>query len=218
MRSGAFADRAAAGRELAFRLASYAGDPRLVVLALPRGGVPVGAEVARALDAPLDVFVVRKLGVPGRRELAMGAIASGGVRVLNEDVLYVIPDAQAIVEMVTATERAELERRERNYRDDRPAPDVKGKIVILVDDGLATGATMRAAAAALRQQGTAKIIIAVPVGAPSTCHEIRNAADDVICLISPGSFIGVGQYYEDFSQTTDEEVRDLLVQAQNPKL
>ena len=213
-----FQDRADAGRQLAEELLEYGGRDDVIVLALPRGGVPVGFEVAHRLNVPLDVFVVRKLGVPGHEELAMGAIASGGVRVLNEDVLYVIPDAQAIVEMVTATERAELERRERNYRDDRPAPDVKGKIVILVDDGLATGATMRAAAAALRQQGTAKIIIAVPVGAPSTCHEIRNAADDVICLISPGSFIGVGQYYEDFSQTTDEEVRDLLVQAQNPKL
>jgi putative phosphoribosyl transferase len=213
-----FQDRADAGRQLAEELLEYGGRDDVIVLALPRGGVPVGFEVAHRLNVPLDVFVVRKLGVPGHEELAMGAIASGGVRVLNEDVLYVIPDAQAIVEMVTATERAELERRERNYRDERPPPDVRGKTVILVDDGLATGATMRAAAAALRQQGTAKIIIAVPVGAPSTCHEIRNAADDVICLISPGSFIGVGQYYEDFSQTTDEEVRDLLVQAQNPKL
>ena len=213
-----FQDRADAGRQLAEQLLEYGGRDDVIVLALPRGGVPVGFEVAHRLKVPLDVFVVRKLGVPGHEELAMGAIASGGVRVLNEDVLYVIPDAQAIVEMVTATERAELERRERNYRDDRPPPDVKGKTVILVDDGLATGATMRAAAAALRQQGIAKIIIAVPVGAPSTCQQIRNAADDVICLISPGSFIGVGQYYEDFSQTTDEEVRDLLVQAQNPKL
>ena len=213
-----FQDRADAGRQLAEELLEYGGRDDVIVLALPRGGVPVGFEVAHRLNVPLDVFVVRKLGVPGHEELAMGAIASGGVRVLNEDVLYVIPDAQAIVEMVTATERAELERRERNYRDERPPPDVRGKTVILVDDGLATGATMRAAAAALRQQGTAKIIIAVPVGAPSTCHEIRNAADDVICLISPGSFIGVGQYYEDFSQTTDEEVRDLLVQAQDSKL
>jgi putative phosphoribosyl transferase len=213
-----FQDRADAGRQLAEQLLEHGGRDDVIVLALPRGGVPVGFEVAHRLKVPLDVFVVRKLGVPGHEELAMGAIASGGVRVLNEDVLYVIPDAQAIVEMVTATERAELERRERNYRDNRPAPDVKGKTVILVDDGLATGATMRAAAAALRQQGAAKIIIAVPVGAPSTCHEIRNAADDVICLISPGSFIGVGQYYEDFSQTSDEEVRDLLVQAQTPNL
>ena len=212
-----FQERADAGRQLAEQLLEYGGRNDVIVLALPRGGVPVGFEVAHRLKVPLDVFVVRKLGMPGHEELAMGAIASGGVRVLNEDVLYVVPDAQAIVEMVTATERAELERRERNYRDDRPPPDVKGKTVILVDDGLATGATMRAAAAALRQQGTARIIIAVPVGAPSTCHEIRNAADDVICLISPGSFLGVGQYYEDFSQTTDEEVRDLLVQAQSPK-
>lgn len=213
-----FQDRADAGRQLAEQLLDYAGRDDVIVLALPRGGVPVGFEVAQRLNVPLDVFVVRKLGVPGHEELAMGAIASGDVRVLNEDVLYVIPNAQAIVEIVTATEREELKRRERNYRDDRPPPDVKGKTVILVDDGLATGATMRAAAAALRQRGAAKTIIAVPVGAPSTCEEIRNAADDVICLTSPGSFIGVGQYYEDFSQTTDEEVRDLLVQAQKPKL
>jgi predicted phosphoribosyltransferase len=213
-----FQDRADAGRQLAEQLLDYAGRDDVIVLALPRGGVPVGFEVAQRLNVPLDVFVVRKLGVPGHEELAMGAIASGDVRVLNEDVLYVIPNAQAIVEIVTATEREELKRRERNDRDDRSPPDVKGKTVILVDDGLATGATMRAAAAALRQRGAEKTIIAVPVGAPSTCEEIRNAADDVICLTSPGSFIGVGQYYEDFSQTTDEEVRDLLVQAQKPKL
>jgi predicted phosphoribosyltransferase len=151
--------------------------------------------------------------VPGHEELAMGAIASGGIRVLNEDVLYVMPDAQSIVEMVTAIEREELQRRERDYRADRPAPQFKDRTVILIDDGLATGATMRAAVAALRQQGAAKIIVAVPVGAPSTCQDLRNAADDVICLESPLAFIGVGQYYADFSQTTDDEVRDLLAAA-----
>ena len=189
---------------------SYAGRDDVIVLALPRGGVPVAFEVAQRVRVPLDVCVVRKLGVPGHEELAMGAIASGGVRVLNEDVLYVLPDAQSIVEMVTAIEREELKRRERDYRGDRPAPEVRGRTVILVDDGLATGATMRAAAAALRQQGAAKIIVAVPVGAPITCHEIRSVADEVVCLQTPGSFMGVGQYYEDFSQTTDEEVRELL--------
>ena len=205
-----FQDRTDAGRQLAEELLSYAGRDDAIVLALPRGGVPVAFEVAQRLGVPLDVFVVRKLGVPGHEELAMGAIASGGIRVLNEDVLYVLPDAQSIVEMVTAIEREELKRRERDYRGDRPAPEVRGRTVILVDDGLATGATMRAAAAALRQQGAAKIIVAVPVGAPGTCHEIRSVADEVVCLQTPGSFMGVGQYYEDFSQTTDEEVRELL--------
>jgi len=205
-----FQDRTDAGRQLAEELLSYAGRDDAIVLALPRGGVPVAFEVAQRLGVPLDVFVVRKLGVPGHEELAMGAIASGGIRVLNEDVLYVLPDAQSIVEMVTAIEREELKRRERDYRSDRPAPEVRGRTVILVDDGLATGATMRAAAAALRQQGAAKIIVAVPVGAPSTCYEIRSVADEVVCLQTPGSFMGVGQYYEDFSQTADEEVRELL--------
>ena len=205
-----FQDRTDAGRQLAEELLSYAGRDDVIVLALPRGGVPVAFEVAQRLGVPLDVFVVRKLGVPGHEELAMGAIASGGIRVLNEDVLYVLPDAQSIVEMVTAIEREELKRRERDYRGDRPAPEVRGRTVILVDDGLATGATMRAAAAALRQQDAAKIIVAVPVGAPGTCHEIKSVADEVVCLQMPGSFMGVGQYYEDFSQTTDEEVRELL--------
>jgi putative phosphoribosyl transferase len=217
-RSFIFLDRTDAGRQLAEELLSYAGRDDVIVLALPRGGVPVAFEVAQRLGVPLDVFVVRKLGVPGHEELAMGAIASGGVRVLNEDVLYVLPDAQSIVEMVTAIEREELKRRERDYRSDRPAPEMRGRTVILVDDGLATGATMRAAAAALRQQGAAKIIVAVPVGAPSTCHEIRSIADEVVCLQTPGSFMGVGQYYEDFSQTTDEEVRELLAAASSKPL
>jgi putative phosphoribosyl transferase len=205
-----FQDRADAGRQLAEQLLSYARRDDVIVLGLPRGGVPVAFEVAQRLGVPLDVFVVRKLGLPGHEELAMGAIAPGGVRVLNEDVLYVIPDAQSIVEMVTAIEREELERRERNYRNDRPPPNLKGRTVILVDDGLATGATMRASVAALRQQGAAKIIVAVPVGAPITCQELKTAADEVICLLTPIGFIGVGQYYADFFQTTDEEVRELL--------
>ena len=213
-----FQDRTDAGRQLAEELLSYAGRDDVIVLALPRGGVPVAFEVAQRLGVPLDVFVVRKLGVPGHEELAMGAIASGGVRVLNEDVLYVLPDAQSIVEMVTAIEREELKRRECDYRGDRPAPEVRGRTVILVDDGLATGATMRAAAAALRQQGAAKIIVAVPVGAPITYHEIKSVADEVVCLQTPGSFMGVGQYYEDFSQTTDEEVRELLAASASKPL
>jgi len=217
-RSFIFQDRTDAGRQLAEELLSYAGRDDVIVLALPRGGVPVAFEVAQRLGVPLDVFVVRKLGVPGHEELAMGAIASGGVRVLNEDVLYVLPDAQSIVEMVTAIECEELKRRERDYRSDRPAPEVRGRNVILVDDGLATGATMRAAAAALRQQGAAKIIVAVPVGAPITCHEIKSVADDVVCLQTPDSFMGVGQYYEDFSQTTDEEVRELLAASASKPL
>ena len=211
-----FQDRSDAGRQLAEELLSYAERDDVIVLGLPRGGVPVAFEVAQRLGLPLDVFVVRKLGVPGHEELAMGAIAPGGVRVLNEDVLQVIPDAQAIVEMVAAIEGEELERRERNYRGDRPPPDLKDRTVILIDDGLATGASMRAAVAALRQQGAAKIIVAVPVGAPSTCQDLKNGADEVICLKTPVAFIGVGQYYADFSQTTDEQVRELLA-ASPPK-
>jgi putative phosphoribosyl transferase len=209
-RSYLFRDRVDAGRQLAENLLSYAGRDDVIVLALPRGGVPVAFEVAQRLGVPLDIFVVRKLGVPGHEELAMGAIASGGVRVLNEDVVYALPDAQSIVEMVTAIEREELKRRELTYRAGRPPSDLRGRTVILVDDGLATGATMRAAAAALRQQGAAKIIVAVPVGAPTTCREIRDEVDDILCLHTPVSFMGVGQYYEDFSQTSDEEVRELL--------
>jgi len=205
-----FQDRTDAGRQLGEELLSYTGRDDVIVLGLPRGGVPVAFEVAQRLAVPLDVFVVRKLGVPGHEELAMGAIAPGGVRVLNEDVLHVIPDAQAIVDMVAATEGDELERRERNYRSDRPPRELKDRIVILIDDGLATGATMRAAVAAVRQQGPAKIIVAIPVGAPSTCQDLKKGADEVICLRTPGAFIGVGQYYADFAQTTDEEVRELL--------
>jgi putative phosphoribosyl transferase len=208
-----FRDRFDAGRALAAKLARYAGRPDVLVLALPRGGVPVGFEVARALNAPLDVFLVRKLGVPGREELAMGAIATGGVRVLNEEVVAAlgIPDEQ--IDAVTAEEQEELERRAHEYRGDRPPPDVRGKVVILVDDGLATGSTMRAAVAALRRQGPARVVVGVPVGAAETCAEFRDEADEAVCARTPEPFYAVGLWYQDFSQTTDEEVRDLLERA-----
>lgn len=205
-----FANRAEAGRELAERLSAYRGRDGAIVLGLPRGGIPVAYEVAQQLGLPLDVFVVRKLGVPGYEELAMGAIASGNVSVLNDDVMRALPDSEAILEMVKFQEKIELERRETSYRQDRPAPDLRDRVVILVDDGLATGATMRAAAAALRKQGVAKIVVAVPVGAPETCREIELEVDEIICVAMPAAFRGVGQFYEDFSQTTDEEVRALL--------
>jgi putative phosphoribosyl transferase len=208
-----FRDRTDAGRQLADELLHYGGRADVIVLALPRGGVPVAAEVARRLALPLDVFVVRKLGVPGHEELAMGAIASGDVRVLNEDVIGAISMADEMLEAVTAIEREELARRERSYRGDRPSPEVRGRTVILIDDGLATGASMRAAIAALRQEHAARIVVAVPVGAPSTCRELAEEADESVCLIAPDSFVGVGQYYEDFSQTSDEEVRELLESA-----
>jgi predicted phosphoribosyltransferase len=208
-----FRDRTEAGRRLSEKLAAYVGRSDVIVLGLPRGGVPVAFEVARELRAPLDVFIVRKLGVPGYEELAMGAIASGGVRVLNEDVVRQIPNATAIIEAVTAQETAELQRREREYRDGCRAPELRGRIVILVDDGLATGATMRAAVAALRQCGVAQIVVAVPVGSPETCAEFAEEVDETICAITPEFFRAVGQYYDDFSQTTDDEVRELLAAA-----
>jgi len=205
-----FLDRHDAGRVLASRVKSYADRDDVVVLALPRGGVPVAYEVASALGAPLDVFLVRKLGTPGHRELAMGAIASGGVRVLNDDVVrwYGIP--QSAIESVAREETAELERREREYRRDRPAPDLANRIVILVDDGLATGSTMRAAAQAVRMRGPSRVIVAVPVGAPQTCNEIAAVADEVVCARMPEPFSAVGQWYLDFDQTEDDEVRELL--------
>ena len=208
-----FRDRFDAGRALAAKLARYANRPDVLVLALPRGGVPVGFEVARALNAPLDVFLVRKLGVPGREELAMGAIATGGVRVLNEEVVGAlgIPDEE--IEAVAAEEQEELERRAREYRGDRSPPDVRGKTVILVDDGLATGSTMRAAVAALRRQGPARIVLAVPVAAASACESFHGQVDQVICAMTPEPFVAVGLWYEDFSPTTDAEVRDLLARA-----
>jgi predicted phosphoribosyltransferase len=209
----AFPNRAEAGRLLAEKLAKYAGRDDVIVLGLPRGGVPVAYEVARALGVPLDVFIVRKLGVPGFEELAAGAIASGGVRVLNDDVVRALPNASEIIELITAREAAELERRESSYRNGRPPPELRDRVVILIDDGLATGATMRAAIAALRQRGVAKIVVAVPVGAPDTCRELEAVADETVCVVAPEFFRAVGQYYEDFAQTTDEEVRDLLVRA-----
>jgi len=209
----AFPNRAEAGRLLAEKLEKYADRNDVIVLGLPRGGVPVAYEVAKSLRAPLDVFIVRKLGVPGFEELAAGAIASGGVRVLNEDVLRALPNADEIIESVTAKETAELERREKSYRDDRPAPELRDRVVILVDDGLATGATMHAAVKALRQRDVAKIVVAVPVGPPDTCREFEDEADETICATAPEFFQAVGQYYEDFSQTSDEEVRDLLVRS-----
>jgi putative phosphoribosyl transferase len=210
---GAFPNRSDAGRFLATKLSRYSGRDDVIVLGLPRGGVPVAYEVARALRVPLDVFIVRKLGVPGFEELAVGAIASGGVRVLNEEVVRALPNAEEIIEAVTKRETAELERREQEYRDGRPSPEIHDKTVILIDDGLATGATMRAAVAALRQRGAAKIIVAVPVGPPDTCREFEDIADEVVCASAPEFFQAVGQYYEDFSQTSDEEVRDLLARA-----
>jgi putative phosphoribosyl transferase len=209
----AFPNRAEAGRLLAEKLEKYADRNDVIVLGLPRGGVPVAYEVAKSLRAPLDVFIVRKLGVPGFEELAAGAIASGGVRVLNEDVLRALPNADEIIESVTAKETAELERREKSYRDDRPAPELRDRVVILVDDGLATGATMHAAVKALRQRDVAKIVVAVPVGPAETCREFEDEADETICATAPEFFQAVGQYYEDFSQTSDEEVRGLLARA-----
>jgi len=198
---------------LSENLAKYADRDDVIVLGLPRGGVPVAYEVAKRLRAPLDVFIVRKLGVPGFEELAAGAIASGGVRVLNQDVMRALPNAEETIEAVTARETAELERREHTYRDGRPAPELQDRIVILVDDGLATGATMRAAVKALRQRGVAKIVVAVPVGPPDTCHEFEHEADETVCVSTPEFFQAVGQYYEDFSQIGDEEVRELLARA-----
>ena len=208
-----FRDRAEAGQLLAQRLLHYERHLDAIVLALPRGGVPVGVEIANRLELPLDVFVVRKLGVPGQRELAMGAIASGGVRVLNEDVLRAMPHAAATVAEVTNQEALEVERRERDYRQGRPAPEVSGHVVILVDDGLATGATMLAAIAALRQKEPAKIVVAVPVCPPETLAEVERAADETVILFAPDWFRGVGQFYENFAQLSDEAVRLLLARA-----
>ena len=198
---------------LAAELEEYEKRPETLVLALPRGGVPVGFEIAMKLNLPLDVFVVRKLGVPGQRELAMGAIASGGVRILNEDVLRAMPFAAATVADITAQESREVERRERDYRQSRPAPEISGQTVILVDDGLATGATMLAAIAGLRQKEPAKIVVAVPVCPPETLEEIKRVADETVILFAPDWFRGVGQFYEDFAQLSDEAVRLLLARA-----
>lgn len=208
-----FKDRTAAGQFLAAKLRAYANRPDVLVLALPRGGVPVAFEVAKALNAPLDVFVVRKLGVPGQEELAMGAIASGGVRVLNDELVQGLHLSEAAINGVAAKEQQELERRECLYRDNRPFPTVHGRTAILVDDGLATGATMRAAIVALRQQQAGRIVVAVPVSSPETCRQIQAMVEEIICAETPHPFHSVGLWYDNFSQTTDEEVRDLLKQA-----
>ncbi len=206
-----FHDRTEAGRLLGQELKRRLGKNHdLIVLALPRGGVPVGFEAAQALDAPLDVFIVRKLGVPGHEELAMGAIATGGVRVLNQDVLRYIPVPQKAIDDVAAREQQELERRERSYRGSRPPLDVRGKTVIVIDDGLATGSTMRAAVAALKKMQPRNIVVAVPVAAQQTCDEFRDEGIDIVCLRTPEPFQAVGLWYEDFSQTSDEEVHELL--------
>ena len=208
-----FHDRAEAGRVLAADLAKYSGRNDVIVLALPRGGVPVAYEVARALGAPLDVFLVRKLGLPGHEELAMGAIASGGVRLINEDVVDAYDVTDAEIEAVALAEQTELERRERAYRDGRSLPALGDRTVILVDDGLATGATMRAAVLAVRQESPARIVVAVPVAAAETCGEFRTIVDDIVCAETPAPFYAVGLWYEDFAQTTDDEVHDLLTAA-----
>jgi len=207
-----FRDRRDAGRRLADKLAAYANRPDVIVLALPRGGVPVAYEVARRLVAPMDVFVVRKLGVPGYEELAMGAVATGGVRVLNDQLVEHLGIPDQMIDAVASRERQELARRERLYRGSRPPPDVRGRTVILVDDGLATGATMFAAIEALRNQNPARIVVAVPTASPDTCEEMKQKADEVICAITPEPFHAVGRWYRDFSQTTDEEVAALLAQ------
>ncbi len=208
-----FKDRVEAGQLLATRLAPLADRHDVVVLALPRGGVPVGFEVAKALKAPLDVFVVRKLGVPGQEELAMGAIASGNTRVLNTDVIHELGMSEPDIDAVAAREELELQRREHQYRSNRGPLNVEGRICILVDDGLATGSTMRGAAAALRKQQPARIIIAAPVAAPATCSELETEADEVICAVTPEPFLAIGQWYQEFPQTSDEEVRRLLEQS-----
>ncbi|HEX7039911.1 MAG TPA: phosphoribosyltransferase family protein [Trueperaceae bacterium] len=208
-----FRDRAQAGRELAEELRRYAGRSGLVVLGLPRGGVPVAAEVARALGAPLDVLVVRKLGVPGHEELAMGAVASGGGVVLNDDVVSHLRLPQSVVASVVERELAEVRRRERAYRGERPPLDLRGAVAMIVDDGVATGATVRAAVRAARTAGAAEVVVAVPVGAPDSLARIAEVADDVVCPHRPRELRSVGEWYRDFSQTSDAEVREALSAA-----
>jgi putative phosphoribosyl transferase len=208
-----FQDRTDAGKILANRLTAYKNRSDLVVLGLPRGGVPVAYEVAQALNVPLDVFIVRKLGAIGHEELAIGAIASGGVRVLNEDIIRSMKVTPKELEKVTRQEHAELKRREKAYRGDQPPPQMRGCTVILVDDGLATGATMRAAVRAVRLGEPAHIVVAVPTAVRETCEDLAREADEVVCATMPEPFYGVGMWYRDFSQTTDEEVRQLLARA-----
>jgi predicted phosphoribosyltransferase len=212
-----FDDRRHAGRMLAAKLGKYAHRRDVLVLALPRGGVPVAYEVARTLGAPLDVLMVRKLGVPGREELALGAIANGGVQVINDDAVAALGISRRTIENVVAAERRELDRRAAAYRGDRPAPDARGKTVIVVDDGLATGATMQAAVSALRAQGAGWIVVAVPTAAPDSRDALRGVANDVVCVTAPEPFHAVGLWYRDFSQTTDVEVRELLESARHDR-
>lgn len=211
-----FRDRVDAGQKLAARLTEYAGRPDVLVLALPRGGVPVGAEVARALGVPLDVFLVRKLGVPGHAELAMGAIAAGGLQVLSEALIRDLGLPPSLVQQVAARERLELDRRDRLFRGSRPPISVRGRTILLIDDGLATGSTMQAAVTALRPQGPARIVVAAPVGARETCERLLRIADDVVCLEMPEPFTAVGLWYERFDQTSDEEVTRLLAAPAPP--
>lgn len=211
---GLFKDRREAGRVLAQKLSAYSGRSDVIVLALPRGGVPVGYEVASALSAPLDIYLVRKLGLPGHAELAIGAIASGDVRVLNEDIIEALHIPRAVVDAVAKRELKELERRARLYRGDRPAPELEGRTVILVDDGLATGASMRAAVAGLRALSPSQIVAAVPTAAVATCEAFAPEVDEIVCAMTPEPFGGVGRWYEDFSQTTDEEVQMFLEAAE----
>jgi predicted phosphoribosyltransferase len=208
-----FRNRAEAGRRLVELLRDYAGRTDVIVLALPRGGVPVAYEIAAALDAPLDVFVVRKLGLPGREELAMGAIASGGIRVLNEELVQALRVPDRVIEAVTTCELRELKWREREYRGRRPLPEIRGRTVILVDDGIATGSTMRAAIAALRRLEPARLIVAAPIAAPSTLDEIGPEVDEYVVESMPDPFCAVGVWYDDFTQTSDQEVRSLLERA-----
>lgn len=213
-----FQNRREGGILLAKHLAAYADRPDVVVLALPRGGVPVGYEVAKALHAPLDVFVVRKLGAPGQEELAMGAITTGGVRLLNDQVVASLEISEREIAAVAAKEEKELERRERLYRAGRAAPDVGGRTVILVDDGIATGTTMRVAIAALKKQKPARLVVAVPVAPFSTCEEMKPEVDEFVCLLSPEWFVAISPWYEEFLQTSDEEVCDLLERAEQERL
>src|SRR5215212_9992858 len=208
-----FRDRRDAGKVLAQKLSTYADRSDVIVFALPRGGVPVGYEVALALNAPLDILSVRKLGLPGREELAIGAIASGGIRVLNEEVIRVLNIPEELINIVAQRELQELERREQSYRGERPASEVRDRTVILVDDGLATGASMRAAVAGVRPQHPSRIVIAVPAAARETCNALEFNVDEIICTITPEPFLGVGRWYEDFSQTSDAEVHMFLEEA-----
>jgi len=208
-----FTNRKEAGIELARLLTRYASRPDVIVLGVPRGGVPVAFEVAAALRAPLDIFVLRKLGVPGHEELAFGAIASRGIRILDSDVINGLGLSQLDIELVTAEEKQELQRRELTYRGGRPALDVQGFVVILVDDGIATGSSIRAAIRAIRQMNPARIVIATPVAPASTCNRLRSEVDELVCAETPEYFYGVGQFYEDFSQVSDEDVKELLDRA-----